>query len=112
MCKKYQNLVEKSGKWFVIKCQAISFLMFFSELNYLLYFLYNAVMKCYSRDGSYCIRMSIETQILASETQILTFKTQIQDPKIQILACKTLIQDLNTQILASKNQIMALILVS
>ena len=58
------------------------------------------------------IRMSIETQILASETQILTFKTQIQDPKIQILACKTLIQDLNTQILASKNQIMALILVS
>ena len=47
-------MVEKSGKWFFIKCQAINFHMFFTELNYLYYFLSNAVMKCYSRDGSYC----------------------------------------------------------
>ena len=55
MCKKYQNLIEKSGKQFVIKCQAITFHMFFSELNCLFQFLSNAVVKCYSRDGSYCI---------------------------------------------------------
>ena len=28
--------------------------MFFSEFNYKFYFLINAVMKCYSQDGSYC----------------------------------------------------------
>ena len=44
----------QSGKWFVIKCQAITFHMFFSELNYLFYFSSNAVMKCYSQGELYC----------------------------------------------------------
>ena len=48
------DFLKKSWGFIIIKCQTTTSQRFFSELNYLYYFLSNAVMKCYSRDESYC----------------------------------------------------------